>query len=331
MKKLYYLFLGIVAAIGCISCNDEWEDEQYAQLVSFKANVNDQGVTTTYVRYKPGGVVRYNLPLIVSGSTVSSKKLNVKLALDTDTLETLNEEVYGHREELYYKALDKEYYSMPETVEIPAGECVTTVPIDFKLNADLDQGDKWVLPLQIVDDPSLGYQANPRKHYRRAMLRLLPFNDYSGTYDAAQYKVYIAPDTSAPFTVSTTRGFVVDENTIFFYAGTRDIDHLDRKLYKIFVEFPADPEDKKLSLRTDNDNIKLTIPSDFQPYYSKIVERDQLKPYLEKTYITLYLKYSFVDYTTIPGQEIKYNVDGSLMLLRSLNTLIPDEDQQIQW
>ena len=60
-------------------------------------------------------------------------------------------------------------------------------------------------------------------------------------------------------------------------------------------------------------------------------EMDDLKPYLKKIFITINLNYTFEDYTTIPGKRIKYSVSGALSMQRDLNTLIPDEDQQIQW
>ena len=340
MKKIYYLFLGMVAAICCASCNNEWEDEQYWQMASFKANVNAQGVTTTYVRYKPGGVVRYDLPVLVSGSTMTGKPLNVQVALDPDTLAVLNREVYGHREELYFQQLPGSYYDMPESVEIPAGECLGLFPIDFKLTEDLDQADKWVLPLQIVDDPSLGYKANPRKYFRRAMLRLLPFNDYSGTYDAAQYLIYFKTDVDnkEPFTVNEQRAFVVDDRTVFIYAGTRDIDYLDRKLYKIYIRFPEEGSDtKQLEVWAENDELNFgpLLDKDGRPTYqsnfSMYSEMDELKPYLKKIFITMNLYYEFDDYTTVPGKRIRYKVQGSLSMQRNLNTLIPDEDQQVQW
>lgn len=301
-------------------------------MASFKANVNAQGVTTTYVRYKPGGVVKYDLPMILSGSTMNNRSLNIHVALDPDTLARLNKEVYGHREELYFQQLESKYYNMPETVEIPAGECTAVLPIEFTLDADLDQADKWVLPLQIVDDPSLGYQANPRKHYRRAMLRLLPFNDYSGTYDASQYLVYIDTDKNNPFTVASQRAFVVDERTVFIYAGTRDIDFLDRKLYKVFIRFPEKGDDtKRLEVWSDNPEINLTPDPEYPANFVMYDEMDELKPYLKKIFITVNLKYTYEDYTTIPGKRIKYSVEGSLSMQRDLNTLIPDEDQQVQW
>ena len=165
--------------IVCASCNNEWESEQYVQMVSFKAPVNAQGVTPIYIRYKPEGKVTYQLPLIVSGSTMNSKDLNVHVGLDLDTLDVLNVEHFGSRKELFFKPLENKYYEFPETVQIPAGECTSLLPIDFALK-DLDQVDKWVLPLAIQsNDPSHNYQANPRKFYRRAMLRCLLYTSPS--------------------------------------------------------------------------------------------------------------------------------------------------------
>lgn len=332
MKNIYYLFLGMMAAICCSACNEEWEDEQYLQMASFKANVNDQGVTTTHVRFKPGGVVKFDLPIIMSGSTMSDRARTVHIGLDPDTLAQLNKEQYGQREELYFQQLESQYYSLPETIEMPAGECVTKLPIEFKLDETLDQADKWVLPLQILQDPSYNYQANYRKYYRRAMLYLLPFNDYSGTYDASQYKIYLADDTSTALTMESSRAYVVSDDEIFIYAGVRDIDYLDRKLYKIRIKFTdevVDLQHKKLIISSDNPENNLT-PVGVQSY-SVAESRDALKPYLRRIFITLDLNYTFEDYTTIPGQAIKYRVEGSLSMERKLNELIPDEDQQIQW
>lgn len=333
MKTIYYLFGVVLTMLCCTSCNNEWEDEQYVQMASFKANVNAQGVTTTYLRYKPNGTVQYDLPVIISGSTMNTENRTIHIGLDPDTLATLNIDQYGHREELYFLQLKQKYYSMPETVDIPAGECTANIPIEFKLG-DLDQSDKWVLPLKILSDPTYNYQVNPNKYYSRAMLRILPFNDYSGTYDASQYKIYLEPDPNreSPFTISSTRAFVVNENTIFIYAGSRDIDYLDRKQYKIFIRF-TDEEyrfGKKLEIYTDNPEIGLTLND--QAYYMMDEEMDELKPYLKKVYINLMnINYSFDDITTIPGEKMHYTVEGSLSLQRNLNTLIPDEDQQVQW
>lgn len=67
MKNIYiYLSLLAVIVLGT-ACNNEWEDEQYEQYVSFKAPIaaGGDGVTTIYVRYKDNGKVTYQLPVIV--------------------------------------------------------------------------------------------------------------------------------------------------------------------------------------------------------------------------------------------------------------------------
>ena len=195
MNKLYIIFLVATTVLGCVSCNNEWEDEQFYQMASFKAQPNAQGVTTTYVRYVSEGTRRYELPIIMSGSTMNSSNRNIHVVVDNDTLKTLNYEHYGDREELYFQQMPADYYSFPETVTVQAGECQTVLSIDFKLGGSdnqtpLDQADKWVLPLTIVDDESYNYMANPRKYYRKALLRFMPFNDYSGTYDGTQSVSY---------------------------------------------------------------------------------------------------------------------------------------------
>src|SRR5690554_6712481 len=105
MKNIFSLLLICSILLLGISCNDEWKDEQYKRYVSFKAPLNDQGVTRIYVRYKEEGSTTYKLPLIVSGSTTNSESMTAHVALDPDTLTILNMEQYQDRTELYYKEL----------------------------------------------------------------------------------------------------------------------------------------------------------------------------------------------------------------------------------
>lgn len=331
MKNIYYLFLAMISAVCCVSCNDEWKDEQYEQMVSFKATPNALGVTPIYVRYKPEGKVTYKLPVIVSGTTMSKQNQAIHFGLDPDTLAIVNKEAYGHREELFFRQLETRHYNLSETVDVPAGECNVILPIEFTLG-DLDQSDKWVLPLQVMNDASYSYRVNPNKHYRRAMLYVNPFNDYSGSYSGTLYKIFLDTDKDNPLNVSTVKTYVVDDNTVFLYAGLRDIDYLDRKQYKIFINFTdekIDVQKKKLEVYTNNDEINLQVQG--TPYYTVEEEMDATKVYMKHIYVTLYLDYTFDDYTTIPGNRMKYTVSGSLSMQRDLNTLIPDEDQQIQW
>ena len=178
MKKIYGLFVLITAMLICSSCNDEWEDEQYEHYVSFKAPIGaeDAGITPIYVRYKKDGIVNYKLPVLVSGSTMNDKELNVHVAVDPDTLKILNRERFQNREDYYYKEMENQFFSIPETVNIKPGENVGLMNIDFNLT-DIDMVHKWVLPLTILRDPSSKYAIHPRKHYKKALLRVIPFND----------------------------------------------------------------------------------------------------------------------------------------------------------
>lgn len=348
MKKIY-LLLVVMAAIG-VSCNNEWEDELFVQKVSFKATLNEDGVCPLYIRYQPDGVKRYDVPLLISGSTVNSQNRTVHIGLDPDTLNTLNLEQFGaYREELYYKQLDPQYYTMPETVEIPAGQSQAVLPIDFTLGGTdnsnpLNMVEQYILPLTILDDNSSDFHANERKHYRKALLNVVPFNEYSGTYDGSQQKIYLEDQTTA-FTVTKHKAYVYNENTIFFYMGLRDVNYTDRKYYKLFVEFTDEKYEGKYKLKlwTDNDgpngnNLGFLTETDIfgnkrlkQPVYTIQTEFDVTKPYLKHIYYTLYIDYTFEDYTISPGNRLKYTVNGTLNMQRDLNTLIPDQDQQIQW
>lgn len=77
----------IVCLLIICSCNDEWKDEQYNQYISFKAPVDSKGCTQINVRYKKDGKTSYKLPVIVSGSTMNEKDLNIHFAVDPDTLD----------------------------------------------------------------------------------------------------------------------------------------------------------------------------------------------------------------------------------------------------
>ena len=207
--------------------------------------------------------------------------------------------------------------------------------------------DKYILPLTIQDDPSYNYQVNNRLHYRKALLNIIPFNDYSGSYDGSLLKIFLE-NQKDNFMLATHKAYVYDEKTIMFYMGVRDVNYMDRKYYKLYVEFTDEALNegselkKKLRLWTDNggedgNNFKILLLGEGDdkfkeaPYYTIVEENDPVKPYLKHIYITLSMGYSFEDYTLSPGNRMKYRVEGTLSMQRDLNTLIPDEDQQIEW
>ena len=323
MKIIYNCWFALCMLLLITSCNDEWKDEQYRQYISFKAPIKDKdnGVTPIYVRYNPDGKVRYQLPVIVSGSTTNEQDIDVHVALYEDTLEILNRERFSGRTDLWYTLLEEDKYEFPEIVHIPAGTCVEQLNIDFDLRG-INMTDKWVLPLTIVDDASYNYQGHPRKNYAKALLRVIPFNDYSGSYSTSTMEVYIrnanGSTDNKPMVTNNRTAYVVDNNTIFFYAGlmSEDLSRDERELYKIYIRFN---EDKSLSMWADG-----------TPAYSVTETMDATRPYLKHRYVSFTIEYDFKDVTS-RNQEVLYKVKGTMLLERNLNTQIPDEDQQIEW
>ena len=121
----------------------------------------------------------------------------------------------------------------------------------------------------------------------------------------------------------------MDENTIFFYAGNIDEDRKDRANYKVYARF-NDAGGVTLSADAGNTDMNFSVNKDAS--YVLREEMDAVRPYLLHRYVTINnISYQFTDYTMIPGFEVKYKVEGSLILERKINTQIPDEDQAIEW
>ena len=331
MRKLYVYLIILVATALCSSCNNEWEDEQYESYISFKAPVNaDTGVTDVYVRYKEDGKVTYRLPVIVSGSNTNQKDMDIHVAVDLDTLNTLNRERFSTREELWYEALEENKFEFPEVIHIPAGSNVALLDVDFKLN-NLNMVNKWVLPLTIVDNASYNYQSHPRKNYAKALLKIIPFNDYSGSYSTTTMEVYIKNQDGSfdkkPLTTNTRAAYVVDDNTIFFYAGLMGEELEQRETYKICMHF--DEENMTVDITAPHKE-EIYFKNNVIPNYSVAEIMDSTRPYLMHRYVSFTIDYDFADVTSAP-EPIYYKVQGTMMLERNFNKQIPDEDQQIEW
>jgi hypothetical protein len=328
MKRIYPLVCLLAVLVMVTGCNDEWEDEQFEHYISFKAPLDENGVTPIYVRYEPESKVSYQLPLIVSGSTTNNQDYTVNIAVDPDTLETLNYEQFQSREDLFYQILDNEFFEIPDQVDIKAGENTALLNIDFTLD-NIDLVDKWVLPLTVVDGTSFDYKGNPRKHYRKALLRVMPFNDYSGIYSSTALKIFPKGyEDGAAIVQSEIPVYVVDENTVFFYAGTVDNRRIDRGKYKIYAEF--DKETNNVTLTSENPNIEFQVNSD--PVFNVEETMDAVRPYLLYRYVTISdIDYNFKDYTSVADTSIAFTVKGSMILERKINTQIPDKDQAIEW
>ncbi len=323
MKAIYRILCVITLVCTFCACNKEWEDELYKQAVSFGKN----GVADIYLRYKPEGKTTYQVPVILSGSTMNGTDLNVNIAVDPDTLVQLNFERYRYRDDLYYIELDKQYYNLPSTqVTIPKGTSVGTLDIDFTLG-NLDMVDQYILPLTIAEGN--GYEVNYRKHYRKALLNIIPFNDYSGSYSATAGLVYQrdkADNEQVPVAMERRNLKVVDDKSVFFYAGLTDEELENRELYKIIAHFEDGGVMRLEAPHAEEISFKF-ISAD----YIITEEMDALQPYLLHRYIKINMEYEYNE--LIPNTElhIPYRFFGSITMERKINTTVPDEDQAIIW
>lgn len=327
MKTIYQYAIAALAILALSSCNNEWENELFEKKISFARN----GLHDIYIRYKEDGKVSYQIPVAVSGSTANNINYNVKIALDTDTLTDLNFERFRNREDLYFKLLDDQFYDISSTeIIIPKGEKTGLVDINFSLKG-INMVEKYVLPLTIVDDPN--YEVNYRKHYRKSLLNVKPFNDFSGLYSATDGLIYernINENNQTPMTMDTRVAYVVDENSIFFYAGVTEEEFENRELYKIIATFDNGSEVDEGTLtivapNADRINFKISNAS-----YTIRTEMDLILPYLEHKYITLNMEYEYDEIITETAR-IEYRFKGSLTLERKRNITMPDGDQQIIW
>ncbi|WP_069658993.1 DUF4973 domain-containing protein [Arcticibacter eurypsychrophilus] len=333
MRNIYKYIVALALIVSFGACNDEWTDELYTNLVSFKAPIGTEGVTEVYLRYKKDGEVEYNLPVLISGSKESDKDMYVQIGVDSDTLSIFNQEKYQYRTDLYFKQLTDQFYELPSTASfIPKGSHTTNYKIKFKFS-NLDLVERWVLPLTIKDDPS--YVSNNRKGWRKALLYVKPFNDYSGSYSATSMNIYFDSENSESMVMSTKTAWVVDEKSVFFYAGMVEERSEERGNYKIIMHFgeAVDNEDgtKTGQLTVEADNPAINFELLGQPTYQIKSTPDLTLPYLVNEYCTVNIKYKYNDITSIPNMPIRYRAEGAMTMERRRNTLTPDEDQAIQW
>ncbi|MFV0390911.1 MAG: DUF4973 domain-containing protein [Paludibacteraceae bacterium] len=323
MKRI--VFYSILSFIGFLffGCNDEWKEEQYEKYISFTRS----GYVNTYLNYNSeGGVVRYRIPVEVSGTTMNDRTIEVSIALDPDTLDAMNQSRYFTREDLFFRLLEPQNYSF-QTMKttIPAGEEIGYIDIDFKID-NLDLVEKYILPLKIVETSE--FIPSPKKWYNRSLMRIIPFNDYSGTYSATGGSITESGSTT-PTSVETREMRVVDQNTVFFYAGLTEEDARNRALYKVRASFHALDEalgKGAITLSADSTAIGFTYEPE-NCYYTVDTRMDDLQPYLQIKTTTMYLKYTYNDVTN-PLYSVTYKFNGTYVMERRRNTQIPEQDQQ---
>jgi hypothetical protein len=319
MKKLC---LYIVACLlAGTACNKEWTKELYVKEVSFVKS----GVVKVYAKYKSqGGIVRVKVPVILSGSTGNPDDIEVTIAIDRDTLGDLNFDRFRLRKDLYFQELPEANYSFQSmTTIIPKGELQGYFDLDLKLEG-LDLIDKYILPIKIVATSK--DNVAERRWFSKSLMQIIPFNDYSNKYSNAGliWNRDLSQNNQTALTTPYRTAWVVNEQTVFFFAGNVDEEAYDRAMYKIVAQFNSD---STVTLSAPDPAIKFTQKAGT---YSVSKKMDEVQPYLEKTYITMNLEYWYSDITN-PAFPINYRFVGPLTLERIRNIQIPDEDQQVEF
>lgn len=341
LKLLTYCVLGS-AALSFSSCNDDWNEEQYQHYIGFVAPLdtegNNVGVTSVYVPltrldesgnplYGEAGLSHYELPVQVSGSTIHPGDITVNI-VRSDTLDYLNPARFSNRTDIWFKDMTP-YAEYPSKITIPGGKDIALLKIklDFR---NLDLIDKYVLPLT-VDDP----MRNPLKNFATAMLRILPYTDFSGIYQATNLKYYLVEkngkDNEEPGAMNTVQTYAVSDNQVFFYAGTINEESQIRKDFKIFAEFIADEADSsrgRVVLTADTNNPEMAFEQVSEAHYTILEVDDEVQSYIKrKTVIVNGIDYKYSDTKTAPGTSINYHIKGTMTMERKLNTQKPEEDQ----
>jgi len=340
-KIISFCFLTAMTA-GFTACNDDWDEEQYEHYISFKAPLDTEGtsvgVTTVnvpFTRYDENGnplygekgLSHYDLPVIVSGSTVHQDDITVNI-VHSDTLPILNRERFSdNRREIWYNDMSQ-FATFPSSLTIPAGQDISLLRINFDFR-NLDLADKYVLPVTI-DHP----MRNPLKHFATAMLRVLPYTDYSGPYMATNLKYYIVSggiNDPEPGAMNSVQLYAVDEDEVFFYAGTLNEDSQIRKNFKVYAKFiPYEEGGKRgiVKLYTKDSGASMNFKENKTATYNILETPDEVQSYiLRKTVIINNIDYTYSDSFTAPGTTIDYNVVGTITMERKLNTQKPEEDQ----
>ena len=316
-KICLYIFLALLSGIAC---NKEWTEELYVKEVSFVKS----GVVKVFAKYKSqGGVVTVKVPVILSGSTGNPDDLEVTIALDRDTLENLNFDRFRLRKDLYFQELPAANYSFKSmTTIIPKGSLQGYFELELKLE-NLDLINKYILPVKIVSTSN--DNVAKRRWFSKSLMQIIPFNDYSNRYSNAGliWNRDLPQNNQTALTTPYRTAWVVNEQSMFFFAGNIDEEAYDRARYKIMATFKPD---STVTLSAPDATINFSQKGGTYTISKKM---DEVQPYLEKTYITMNLEYWYSDITN-PAFPINYRFIGPLTLERIRNIQIPDEDQQVQ-
>ncbi|WP_315815758.1 DUF4973 domain-containing protein [Paraflavitalea speifideaquila] len=221
-------------------------------------------------------MVTLKVPVGVSGTNGNRDNIEVTIALDKDTLEKLNFDRFRLRSDLYFLELPQVNYSFKSmTTTIPNGALQGYFDLDLKLEG-VDLINKYILPIKIVSTSR--DNVSQRRWYSKSLMQVIPFNDYSGRYSNAGliWNRDVPQNNQTALTTPYRTAWVVDEQSVFFFAGNIDEEAYDRKKYKLIAKLNTD---STVTLSAPDASINFTQQ---KGTYSIRKRMDEVQPYLEK-------------------------------------------------
>ncbi|MFB6342759.1 BT_3987 domain-containing protein [Saccharicrinis sp. FJH62] len=193
-------FLGVFLMSSC----DELPEEQFVKYVLFARN----GFVEHQFEYRSDTLLRKDISVSVSGTSVLNKDLDFTIAVDPDTLKDYNYARYLEDSSLYLQTLPDSCYSFESlSGTVKAGDEYGLIPVNI-IGSKVNKFHNYVLPLRIVSASE--YTIAPV--YSVLMLEVQFVNNYSGTYVFTSSVSGIQRNGNLEFKV-------VDENTCFFISN----------------------------------------------------------------------------------------------------------------
>lgn len=322
MNKLFLYVLSLTVIFAIVSCENNISDEQFIKKVSLTKN----GLQTYDIEYTDEGIVNLSIPVNINGTSMNAQDVQVKLALDKDTLDAYNFERYRYNKELYFLALEENMYFFPNGPEttIPAGKDYGIIPLQINLN-NFNLYNNYILPLCIESVSAYGVA---QSRYSKLLIDLNISNFISGTYSISG-SVWEEATPDQKLLVSSKTLFTLDSNKCYLYMGDVEEEDNQRAEYTLTITVDKDVyEDRidevtgarirkftKITLGTLNTDKELKQEGDAW------VEQERTDdPYdnkLENLLTRIYMKYSYTDLND-PEYSIRKVFEGTLSHTQSI-------------
>jgi hypothetical protein len=303
MKKALYTALGLFMATAVMTGCDKVPAEQFTKYVLFTRN-GFQPFEMSFDSTK-SGVYTQPISISVSGTSYSTKDVNVDFEVNDSVLQQYNFDKFRNDSVAYYKILPPNTYSIvSKQVTIKTGSEYATLPIEFNLDM-IDKYQDYVLPIMITktSDYTVGIQGTSA-----TLMNVVIKNSFSGNYSMSGAKLN---DGKSELTMNNTLTLkTVAAQKCSFLAGDIAINTPNKNDYLVEVAVNAD---STLSLNAVNNKIDLqfTNPSFEKNNFKNVMQVTQTGT--NKFTYKLWLNYSYLDFTTGNAAGVRKTFNGLIL------------------